>query len=236
MAEILLIHGSCHGAWCWRDVIPELTTLGHTARAIDLPGHGDDGTPAEAVTLDSYADAILSAVDSPCILLGHSMAGYPITLAADRAPDAFTRLIYLCAYVPLPDVSMVDMRRAAPRQPLMPAIRLAPDGVTFTIDPDMAPDVFYQDCPQEAVEYAVARLCPQPIAPQDVPIRLTGAGRAIPRSYILCRNDQTIPPEYQEEMVRDWPPGDVHRIDTGHSPFFADPAGLAALIDRIVRA
>ena len=29
MAEYLLIHGSCHGAWCWRDVIPALEALGH---------------------------------------------------------------------------------------------------------------------------------------------------------------------------------------------------------------
>lgn len=62
MAEFLLIHGSCHGAWCWRDVIPELEALGHTARAIDLPSHGDDRTPIADVTLDLYRDAILEAI------------------------------------------------------------------------------------------------------------------------------------------------------------------------------
>jgi hypothetical protein len=29
MAEVLLIHGSCHGAWCWRDLIPALAARGH---------------------------------------------------------------------------------------------------------------------------------------------------------------------------------------------------------------
>ena len=36
MAAFLLVHGSCHGAWCWRDVIPALDGLGHSARAVDL--------------------------------------------------------------------------------------------------------------------------------------------------------------------------------------------------------
>ena len=39
MARFLLIHGSCHGAWCWRDLLPELAARGHEARAIDLPFH-----------------------------------------------------------------------------------------------------------------------------------------------------------------------------------------------------
>ena len=53
MSDFLLIHGSCHGAWCWDDLIPELEALGHTARAIDLPSHGADKTPVAEVSLDS---------------------------------------------------------------------------------------------------------------------------------------------------------------------------------------
>ncbi|MGR3365166.1 MAG: alpha/beta fold hydrolase, partial [Maritimibacter harenae] len=62
MARFLLIHGSNHGAWCWRDTIPALEALGHEARAIDLPSHGDDPTPIAEVTLDGYADAVLEAL------------------------------------------------------------------------------------------------------------------------------------------------------------------------------
>ena len=128
MAEFLLIHGSCHGAWCWRDLIPALAALGHGARAIDLPAHGADATPAADATLELYADRILAAIDGPVTLVGHSAAGYPITLAAERAPDRIARLVYLCAYVPVPGLSMIDMRRAGPRQLLGNAVRAAPDG------------------------------------------------------------------------------------------------------------
>ena len=52
MANILLVHGSCHGAWCWRDVIGPLEDMGHSVRAVDLPGAGADETDLATVTLD----------------------------------------------------------------------------------------------------------------------------------------------------------------------------------------
>jgi alpha-beta hydrolase superfamily lysophospholipase len=39
--RFILIHGGFHAAWCWNRVIPESTTLGHEAVALDLPGHGE---------------------------------------------------------------------------------------------------------------------------------------------------------------------------------------------------
>jgi pimeloyl-ACP methyl ester carboxylesterase len=210
MAEFLLIHGSCHGAWCWRDLIPALAARGHAARAIDLPGHGEDATPPGEVTLDAYAEAILAAIDAPVVLVGHSMAGFPITAAAENAPEKIARLVYLCAYVPAGGVSLVEMRRAAPRQPLLPALQTSADGASFSVRPEMARQVFYHDCPEEAVAYAVPRLCPQPVAPQATPLAVTERSRALPRDA-----DR------------------VHEMATGHSPFFADPAGLARRLDRI---
>lgn len=88
MAALLLVHGSCHGAWCWREVIPALEALGHAARAIDLPAHGEDRTPAAAATLDGYAGAILAAIGAPVTLVAHSAAGYPATPDARPAPSA----------------------------------------------------------------------------------------------------------------------------------------------------
>lgn len=235
MTDFLLVHGSCHGAWCWRDVIPALEALGHSARAIDLPSHGQDPTPAAEVTLESYARAVIEAIDGKAVLVGHSMGGYPITQAAEYAPERVARLIYLCAYVPRPGESLADMRRSASRQPLAPAIRVAPDRVTMSFDPQMAEAVFYHDCPEGTVEYALAHLCPQPMKPQSTPLDATGRSAGIPRSYIRCDDDRAIPPEFQESLTRDWPAEDVHALPVSHSPFFAMPERLAALLDEIVR-
>lgn len=234
MTDFLLIHGSCHGAWCWRDVIPALEAQGHTARAITLPGH-DDGRDPATVTLQETAEAIVAAASPETIVLGHSWAGYPITAAAEIAPKALRGLIYLCAYVPVSGQSLIDMRKAGPRQTIGSAAIKHPNGASYTIDPAEAPRLFYQDCPAEAVAYALPRLCAQPILPQETPLELTDASQNTPKAYIRCTNDQTIPPEYQAQMVADWPRNTVHEMQCSHSPFFADPQGLAALIGQIAK-
>ena len=233
MARFLLIHGSCHGAWCWRDLIPALAALGHEAHALDLPAHGDDRTPAAEATLDLYVERILAAIDAPVTLVGHSAAGYPITLAAERAPERIARLIYLCAYVPAPGLSMIDMRRAGPRQLLQGVVRMEADGLTYTVDPARARDRFYQDCSEAAVAYAIPRLCPEPVLPQATPLPPLRRWPEVERHYILCENDQTIPPEYQESMAAGFAPGHVTSLPTSHSPFFSAPGLLARRLGDI---
>ena len=235
MSDILLVHGSCHGAWCWRDLIPALQGLGHSPRAIDLPGHGADQTPVNNVTLDSYADAVLAASTPETVVLGHSMGGFAISAAAQKNPDAMSRLIYLCAYVPAPGLTLADMRKQAPSQPLMPAVQLAEDGKSFTLDPTLTEALFYNDCPDGIAAFANPQLCAQAVAPTITALPETGRADAKPRSYIRCMDDRTIPPAYQVTMTKDWPSANVYEMSTGHSPFFADPKGLAQIIDTILK-
>jgi pimeloyl-ACP methyl ester carboxylesterase len=233
MADFLLVHGSCHGAWCWEAVIPPLEALGHSARAIDLPGHGADATPLENVTLDAYAEAIAAACGPATVLVGHSMGGYAITAAARLVPARIARLVYLCAYVPREGLSLADMRRLAPSQPLLPAIRMRADGLGFTVDPEMARGIFYNDCDDETAARAISRLCPQAVAPTNIAFRGTAAQRALPRRYIRCLDDRTIPPAFQVTLTEDWPPGHVQEMTCGHSPFLSRPDEL---VERLVRA
>jgi pimeloyl-ACP methyl ester carboxylesterase len=235
MSEIVLVHGSCHGAWCWRDVVPELGALGHELRAIDLPGHGQNRRPIEEVTLEAYADAVLAAIERRAIVVGHSMAGFAIAAAAQKAPEKIERLVFLCAYAPRDGLSLVDMRMEAPRQPLLAAIEKTEDGLGFVFREDRIGDALYHDCPQGTVAYAAEHLCVQAIAPQATPIRLGAEYESVAKSYIRCTQDRAIPPEYQVSMTEGWPEEDVFTLPFGHSPFFADPKGLAELLDRIAR-
>ncbi len=38
--EFVLVHGACHGAWCWEAVAERLAAKGHAVVTLDLPGHG----------------------------------------------------------------------------------------------------------------------------------------------------------------------------------------------------
>lgn len=233
MANFLLIHGSCHGAWCWRDTLPALQALGHSARAIDLPGHGADATPRDEVTLEAYARAIRAAITGPTILVGHSMGGYPITAAAELDPDQIDALVYLCAYRPVSGMALGDMRRAGPRQPLRPAIRV--DGPVFTFDPAMW-DLFYHDCAPDTVDWALTQLTPQPILPQETALTVTERSQRVAQFYIRCAQDRAIPPEYQLTMAQGLPEGRLSHLEASHSPFLSMPGALAARLDEIARA
>jgi pimeloyl-ACP methyl ester carboxylesterase len=235
---VLLIHGSCHGAWCWRDVLPELAARGLPARAIDLPGHGADPTPLADVTLDGYAAAIESAameMGGRVVLLGHSMAGYAISAAAVRNPAMIEKLIYLCAYLPVSGRSLTEMRQMGPRQPLLPAIRKTPDDLAFTFDPAMAQDLFYHDCPPGTLDYALAHLTPQAILPQATPLTLSADFERLEKHYIRCADDRAIPPEYQQTMRARLPENCQHDLPASHSPFFSMPERLADLLAGIAR-
>jgi pimeloyl-ACP methyl ester carboxylesterase len=236
MARFLLIHGSAHGAWCWRDLTPLLEAAGHEVYAIDLPSHGDDKTPYQKVTLAQYGARItteLDAISTPVILVGHSMGGYPITLAAEQRPDLVSHLVYLCAYVPKPGFSLNDRRREAPEQPLMSAIQLTTDGLGWTVADHDLPRLFYHDCSADVLEFARKNLTIQAREPSSQAVELTKRSAQIPRSYIRCLNDGTIPPAYQVTMSQDWPSARVFSMDCGHSPFFADPHGLAGHLNTI---
>lgn len=228
MSELLLIHGTCHGAWCWDHLLPELAPLGIAAHAIDLPGR--DGSPT---TLDAYAEKILAAATPGTILLGHSAGGYAITAAAEADPTRFRALIYLCAYLPAPGQSLADLRRAGPSQPLLPAIRMAADRQSFTIDPALARSAFYQDCAEGIATEAISRLCPQPVTPQETPL-WPKAAPLLPRHYIPCTKDQTIPPAHQAQMAAALPPECIHPLPSGHSPFLSMPGALAGMLAEIL--
>ena len=94
MSQFLLVHGAFHGAWCWRKTVAELEKRGHRAKAIDLPGQGEDRTPLKEVTLDTMVDRIIAEMaDLPgqVVLVGHSLGGFPFRLLARKCPTASRR-------------------------------------------------------------------------------------------------------------------------------------------------
>lgn len=232
MADFLLIHGSCHGAWCWDATTRALEELGHHACAIDLPGHGADPTPPEDVTLEHYAKAIDEALDGSVHLVGHSMAGFAIAAAAERAADRISSLIYLAALPPLPGKSIVDIQRMHPDQPLRDAIRISEDRKTWWPDPQTGAERFYHDVPADIAIAAMARLTPEPMAPQITPIHPQKA-LTLRRHYILCEEDHAVATALQEMLCKDWQGGKVIRLASSHSPFLSCPKALAKALARL---
>jgi pimeloyl-ACP methyl ester carboxylesterase len=239
LAHFVLVHGACHGAWCWARLIPELETLGHKATAIDLPSLGEDNTPIPDVTFDMTIGRVVDVLEQqpePVLLVGHSLGGVSITAAAERAPETIGRLVYLTALLPS-DGQTVDTVYASPNAfpetPDRSAVR-TPDGLSYYFVPENARRRFYHDVSDEDFAFAMAHLKPQPTIMRTSVLNLTPEryGR-VKRAYIHCTDDRSIAIALQREMVARNPCDPVVTMTTSHSPFLSAPKKLAGVLDDI---
>lgn len=235
MADFLLVHGSWYGAWCWREVQPRLEDRGHRATALDLPGHGDDPTPAGRVRLQHYVDAIVGAVerqDEPPILVGHCMGGV-ITQVAEAMPEAIRALIYVAAVVPANGASMMQAVEAADPAYLA-QLEWAPDRRSAKLRPEGVRKFLCPLCPVTLVDEALPRISAEPAEPFETPMWTTAGnfGR-VPGYYVECLRDRVLPLELQRRMHEAVPCRRVYSLDCDHSPFFSAPGDLAAVLHAV---
>jgi pimeloyl-ACP methyl ester carboxylesterase len=234
MAEFVLVHGAWHGAWCWDRTASALRAAGHGATAIDLPGLGDDTTPAGGVTLEHYAGRIgqaLADVDGRAIVVGHSMGGIAITAAGEAYPERIARLVYLTAFLPRDGESLLTLEGRNPRPAVPPALVVDEGAGTALLHEDQIVGLFYHDCSPEDQESATARLKPQALAPLSAPLSLTPERfGSIPRAYIECTDDRAISIELQRDMYTASGVDTVISLDASHSPFLSMPVDLAAAL------
>jgi pimeloyl-ACP methyl ester carboxylesterase len=237
MAAFVLIHGAWHGAWCWHKVVDALRAEGHRVVAPDLPGHGEDPEPPAKVTLESYGDRACEAIDAQdedVILVGHSMGGFVISLAADRRPERIRKLVYLAAFIPTPGETFAQGTAETVTPALLESTIPVEDGSAVNLRPESLREVFYADCSDEDVAFARERLCPQPVRPTVTPIELTPERfGSVPRYYIECRQDATILLADQKKLHESHACRAVYSLDASHSPFFSQPQRLAETLMQI---
>ncbi|MGE0384333.1 MAG: alpha/beta fold hydrolase [Gammaproteobacteria bacterium] len=241
MATFVLIHGGWHGGWCWREVVPLIERAGHRAIAPDLPGMGEDRTALAGLSLAHWARRVAQIVESAggdVILAGHSRGGLVVSQTAELCPRNLRALAYVAAFL-LPDGAAISPLAAYvdPAQRL-PILAVTPQCDAVRIDPAAARERFYNTTPPALADWALSKLCPEPIFGLVTPAAVTPErfGR-YPRSYVECLRDQTIVLGHQRAMQAAWPCARVSRLDCDHSPFLSAPEALAnALVDSIARS
>ena len=239
MSTFVLVHGGWHGAWCWDKITPLLEQSGHEVLSLDLPGHGEDETPAAEVTLQSYADRVVEALDAqpePVVLVGHSLGGVAISQAAEQRPGRIEKLVYVCALLLPSGKSASDSTQEDSDSIIFNDVEVQADLGRILIGEAGMKEALYHDCPEEDFEKARRLVSPQPMAPLGTPITVTEKNfGSVRRTYVSTTQDRVLSSALQEKMLTELPCEKVVSMATGHLPFYAAPEELAGHLDTLAK-
>ncbi len=234
--NIILVHGAFHTGECWFLLKPILERRGFRVFTPTLPGQRGNPRHPLSVSLKSYADCIIGvagALDGPAVLLGHSLAGFSISAAAEHEPGLLPTLIYLSAAIP--KLGRSGLRDAMPSGPSQaPKMKL---GFSSVFPQDRAAEFFYNCCPPDIQSEAKLRLSPQPLRPMLGVVRSTSERLgAVEKHFIECLHDRVISIDDQRVKQGNQRFKSVQTLDADHSPFYSDPDALADAIERVAGA
>jgi pimeloyl-ACP methyl ester carboxylesterase len=238
MANLVLVHGAWHGAWCWRHVTEALIRAGHRAHAVTLTGVGERShLLSPAITLETHIADVIGAIEAEemteVVLAVHSYAGMLGTAVADRLPGRLAHLVYVDAVVPKPGESWSSTHASATRDARLAAAAASPSH-SF---PPPDPSVFGLEAGNH--EWVKRRQTPHPGHTYQAPLEFDPVRVArVPHTFINC----VAPPLATIDVIRTrvtdpkfwngaWLPGSrVVTLATGHDPMISAPEELTAVL------
>jgi pimeloyl-ACP methyl ester carboxylesterase len=153
---IVLVHGAFADASSWNGVVERLQQQGYTVIAPPNPLRG--------VTVDSaYIASLLSQIDGPVLLVGHSYGGAVISNAATSALNV-AGLVYVAAFAPDEGETLGDVENGSKDSVLNAALvqysyPAGPGGQTsieFAINPAKIREAFAADLPPQVTALMAA--------------------------------------------------------------------------------
>lgn len=225
---LLLIPGHWLGAWAWDDVLEHLTSLGHRAIALTLPGLDEADADRVTRTLDEQATAIEQAATSssgPVVIVAHSGANAPVSLVLDRHPELVSRVIW------------VDSGPAAPGVASAPDFPEDMEGLPLPPFESLEEQASIEGLSATVLERFRERAVSEPGAVLRQIVRLTNNARFdVPTTFVCC----SLPSSQIVELVKAGHPlfaevATLTRVDyidlpTGHWPMWSRPSELAQIL------
>ncbi|WP_018505536.1 alpha/beta fold hydrolase [Parafrankia discariae] len=215
MTTFALIPGAGGSAWYWHRVAPLLTSRGHRAVAVDLPG--DD----ESAGLPEYTGLVLDAVRGrdDVVVVAQSLGGFTAPLVAARTP--VRGVVLVNAMVPAPGETPGDWWGNTGAEDARTATARAA-GYTTEFDPSV---YFLHDLPrqvaadgeahQRAEGPAVfASTCDLDAWP-DVPTRVAAGA-----------DDRFFPVDFQRRVARERLGVEADTLPGGHLLALSQPQAL----------
>jgi pimeloyl-ACP methyl ester carboxylesterase len=227
--RVVLVHGAWCGGWVWRDVVAELTALGHTVFAPTLTGLGeDDDQRTDDIGLSTHVDDIVAQIELEDLtdidLVGWSYGGMVITGVIARVPHRLRSACYLDAFVPENGQSLVDMSLGATA-----AIARECEAARRPF-PIRQPE-FFGVKDERILAYCRPRLRPQPWKALVEPVvALPESPDHIALCFVLCTEPETASFRAIYERLKPDPRWVVGELATNHFAPLTDPVGVTRLI------
>ncbi len=237
MSTYIFIHGAWCGKWAWEPTAKRLQAAGHTAIALDNPGHNSTPGNIGEQTATTYAQAAVKVIEQqsePVILVGHSLGGAVISLCAEMCPQHIKKLIYCTAWLLKTGRSVdgptsvrpLDWGEAAKRGEVI----LSADGHSTLPTREFMKDFCCNDLTPEQTELVLSHMTWEAPAAQYEKMVITEKFLSIPRIYIRTTLDASITIDLQDRMIYELPCERVYSLHTGHMPQLADPEGLLKIL------
>ncbi len=223
MSLFCLIHGSTQSPLGWAWLVTELEKRGHRVICADLPTNEPDASGTR------YAQAVVDVLprnNQPAIVVAHSVSGIFLPLLPTHC--AVSRIVFLTAFVPEIGKSPMEQLQANPEM-------FWPDwiGKDPTKDDAVAMQYLFHDCDPKTAAWALTtrrlmlarRALTETCSLRSWPDVLT--------SYVLCREDRTLRPEFWRQQVRKQLGIDPIEIAGGHCPHVSRPGELAEVLSAL---
>lgn len=221
--DVVLIAGLWLRHSVWDEVAAELQRLGHTPRALALPGV-DDGS---AATLDDQVEAVIAAIDRSerPMVVGHSAACTLAWIAADRRPEQVGKVVLIGGFPAADGEAYADFFESV-------------DGVMAFPGWEPFEGADSADLDEETRSKIATEAVAVPEGVSKGTVTLSDPRRFEVPTVVIC-------PEFDVDQAKGWiGGGDVPEleaakrltfvdIDTGHWPMVSAPAELAAALNEL---
>ncbi|KAL5557134.1 hypothetical protein UlMin_039370 [Ulmus minor] len=248
--HFVLVHGSCHGAWCWFKLVNLIKVAGHRATAIDLGASGINPKQliSQVSSFSDYIQPLLNFMSSipqndKVILVGHSYAGLCISLAMESFPEKFESAVFLTAYMPHynspPGLLIHEFFKRTPVESLLDCqvTTIEDKPVSVIFGPDYMKSKLYPHSPPEDLELAKMLIRPSGLFVEDLSKEclLTeakyGSGKRI---FIVCEEDEVMKIEFQRWMIKNYPTEEVVSIKgADHMVMLSKPQELCQILLKV---
>src|SRR5439155_1577630 len=167
--------------------------------AVDLPSCSAPGPTVDVHDDARLVRAALDDIGAPIVLVANSYGGAVISEAALGHPRV-KRLVYIAALMPQPDERFFDILSGL-QSGLTDAVQLLEDG-RLAFDADLDLDASFQQSSAAERDFIRPHLG-RPMsmgADPDVSLHAV-AWKTIPSTYVVCGEDQALPPDTQREWA-----------------------------------